>query len=387
MDKAELEAAKEQLARQSDETDREWISKQPSVEVPNGRSWGPGFDGAANAARSVCVADIRPQSVPWLLDRILPLRAVTLLGGPPKTGKSTVATELACCAAEGGEFLGVPFKEPISVLWFHGESEAEYEADYYHQRLEAEAMQRVHILQHNPQGSILDQVAGRVQVTGVKLVIIDTITMAMDFVDGNSQKQIEEQLRKVADVAKQFDIAIVGITHFGKSTHTSVQDRYLGSVKFIGGARALWAVDHVHEDVIEQKQYSEGTRALSVVATNKGLGGISRLFAIKSQKTKANPTGLGMIEWLGGTQDIQADDLFKPTGSESSKRDQALDDVLLVLKEAKEPMQLQAIIDGLDGAHTKRTVQRSLQSARKYGLVEWENRKYAISSRGMNHIN
>ena len=274
---------KNALAIQSVEIDAEFL--HDTQQAP---SWGPGYTGSVQS-RSVCISDVEPQAVPWVLDRILPDRAITLLGGPPKKGKSTIATELACCAAEGSSFLGVPFREPVSTLWFHGESEVEYEADYYHQRLTREELNRIHVLEVMEGAPLLEQIVSEAARLKTKLVIVDTITRPMDIQDGNSQKQVEKQLDRISTAARNLDVAILGITHFGKATQNTVQDRYLGSVKFVGNSRALWAVDHVHADVAEQMQLPEDTRALSVVSTNKGIGGLSQLFTIKNQRTETNP--------------------------------------------------------------------------------------------------
>jgi hypothetical protein len=56
----------------------------------------------------------------WLVDGLLPTRSVTMLYGPPKSGKSFVAIDLAACVATGRPWMGQPTKQG-TVLYVVGE--------------------------------------------------------------------------------------------------------------------------------------------------------------------------------------------------------------------------------------------------------------------------
>jgi len=66
----------------------------------------------------------RPRS--WLGDAFLAPGFRVLIAGAPKLGKSHLATQLLMTAACGGEFLGMQFNSPHSVLYLNAEIKEEY---------------------------------------------------------------------------------------------------------------------------------------------------------------------------------------------------------------------------------------------------------------------
>ena len=93
-----------------------------------------------------------------------------------------------------------------------------------------------------------------------------------------------------------------------------------------------------------------------------------------------------MIQWVDDPQLVSADDLFSGEGSGATKRDQALDGVLAILREKDEPVQLQCLVEALDGVCSERTIKRAMQKARKLGLVKWYKRQYTITASGLDYI-
>lgn len=52
----------------------------------------------------------------WVIQGLVPRRAITFLAGQPKVGKSTIALDLAISAASGQPFLGFPTTRPAKVI-------------------------------------------------------------------------------------------------------------------------------------------------------------------------------------------------------------------------------------------------------------------------------
>ncbi|HHP0467274.1 TPA: AAA family ATPase [Vibrio harveyi] len=62
-----------------------------------------------------------PEEMYIWADGALVKGGLTLFGGVPKVGKSSLLMSMLMSAACGGTFLGYPFDEPHKVLWFQGE--------------------------------------------------------------------------------------------------------------------------------------------------------------------------------------------------------------------------------------------------------------------------
>lgn len=77
----------------------------------------------------------RPRDI--LGDGFLSAGTRALIAGPPKSGKSHLATELLMTAACGGEWLGMKFNKPHDVLYFNAEIRAGYLWKRYEKVLES----------------------------------------------------------------------------------------------------------------------------------------------------------------------------------------------------------------------------------------------------------
>jgi hypothetical protein len=53
----------------------------------------------------------------WLLEGLIPATGLTLLSGPPKCGKSTMARHIAWCVANEEDFLKFRNHNPGPILW------------------------------------------------------------------------------------------------------------------------------------------------------------------------------------------------------------------------------------------------------------------------------
>jgi len=75
-----------------------------------------------------------------------------------------------------------------------------------------------------------------------KLAIIDPYTAYMGKSDSNSNTEVRSFLRPLSDIASDYNISILGITHLNKNQDLSAEFRILGSVGQQNAARMAWLV-------------------------------------------------------------------------------------------------------------------------------------------------
>lgn len=75
-----------------------------------------------------------------------------------------------------------------------------------------------------------------------KLVIIDPYTAYMGNADSNSNTDVRGFLRPLAELAADYHIGMIGITHLNKKEDSSAEFRVLGSVGQQNAARMVWLV-------------------------------------------------------------------------------------------------------------------------------------------------
>ncbi len=75
-----------------------------------------------------------------------------------------------------------------------------------------------------------------------KLVIIDPYTAYMGKADSNSNTEVRSFLRPLSEIAVDYNISVLGITHLNKNQDLSADFRVLGSVGQQNAARMVWLV-------------------------------------------------------------------------------------------------------------------------------------------------
>lgn len=75
-----------------------------------------------------------------------------------------------------------------------------------------------------------------------QLVIIDPYTAYMGTADSNSNTEVRSFLRPLSEVAANYGISILGITHLNKNQDLSAEYRILGSVGQQNTARMVWLI-------------------------------------------------------------------------------------------------------------------------------------------------
>src|SRR5690625_1719371 len=206
------------------------------------------------------MAEVAPEVVEWLWEGRIPLGGVTARLGDPGEGKSTVSLAIATAVS-----LGVPLpgeterREPADVLLLSAEDSP---AHTIRPRLDAMGadVARVHVLdgilrtdgQTVPvqlaEPSHRAHLREAMETHRPRLVIIDPITAYLAETDTHRDADVRTVLAPLAEIAAEYDAAIVYIMHLRKSQADRAIYRAGGSIAFIGAARSALLVGRDPDD-------------------------------------------------------------------------------------------------------------------------------------------
>jgi putative DNA primase/helicase len=190
----------------------------------------------------------------WLWEGFLPAGLMTILGGAPGCGKTTISLSLAATVTRGGLWPdGTRYGERGDVLVFSAEDDHQEIAS----RLRAAGadMTRVHIIAgvatQNGEDAfdpardmgLLEAAVARLEAA--RLLIVDPIVQAVSG-DGHKSNDVRRGLQPLVDLAQRVQCAVVGITHFSKGTSgREPVERITGSLAYGALARVvLVAAEH-----------------------------------------------------------------------------------------------------------------------------------------------
>lgn len=215
------------------------------------------------------VSDVASKPVKWLWEDRIARGKVTLIGGPPKRGKSQLTCALAAPITTGGMFpdgSDAPFG---SVAFITCEDDL---ADTIRPRLEAAGadVSKVHVFdlakvkgkdgklhaqpfnvaEHMPQ--LREFVA---DIGDLRLLIIDPILAYMGRTDSHKTSDVRGAMLGLQQLVAERDIAAVLITHLNKNDGAQgAMNRMAASGAFTAVARGVWLVDFDPADVNRQRR-------------------------------------------------------------------------------------------------------------------------------------
>lgn len=318
------------------------------------------------------------EPVRWLWHGFLPAGMLTILGGAPGCGKTTIALSLAATVTRGATWPdGSRCTQAGDVLIWSGEDAPAVLAP---RLLAAGAdLRRVHFIDgvSDRDGDafdpgrdmeLLEATADKLQAP--RLLILDPVVSA---VAGDSHKgaEVRRALQPVVLLAQRLGCAVLGITHFSKGTGgRDPVERVTGSIAFAALARLVLVAAKVKAEPGDE---GEGRRVLMRAKSNIGAddGG----FAYALERVEVAPEVEGQrVQWreaLEGT----ARELLTEADAEP-ERDEAADDAGQFLSGllADGPAGAAAIFKDAAGAgYSRDQVQRA---ARRIGV---DRRKQGMS--------
>ena len=203
-------------------------------------------------ALTTCMEDVAAEEVEWLMPGRIPLGTVSMIGGDPGSGKSTLTGLLATTVSIGGCWPEQP-GEPTEVGTVVLLTAEENLANAVRPRLDKMGadLSRIHVLTTVEKSDgrlmpfsltrdipLLDEACER--LGEVKLVIIDPIGSYLSGSDSHSDCEVREALLPLFKLAEKHRCAVLLVAHLNKGAGTNVLYRFSGSIGFAGLSRMVW---------------------------------------------------------------------------------------------------------------------------------------------------
>lgn len=205
------------------------------------------------------MSDVEARPVDWLWKAWIPRGKVSILGGHPGDGKSTIALALASTLSRGG-ILPDGQRAPLtSTLLLLAEDDL---ADTVRPRIDVHGgdARRIHAIEvvREPDGrerfvSLADHVPElREQIIrhDIGFLVIDPLTAFLPKADRNAEGDVRDALMPLLRLAGETGVAVLGIMHIGKATGTGRKplQTLLGSTAFGAIARSVLMTADLPED-------------------------------------------------------------------------------------------------------------------------------------------
>ena len=266
------------------------------------------------------------EPVRWLWPGFLPAAMLTILGGAPGCGKTTIALSLAATVTRGGIWPdGSRCTQAGDVMIWSGEDGHAVTAA----RLVAAGadMRRVHFIDgiNGGEGEAFDPgrdmhllEAPAETLTAPRLLILDPIVSA---VAGDSHKgaEVRRALQPVVALGQRLGCAVLGITHFSKGTAgRDPIERVTGSIAFAALARLVLVAAKVKAEAGDD---AEPRRVLMRAKTNIGPDDGGFAYSLERVEVASEVEGQ-RVRWLevlqGTARELLADAEAEPENDDGT---------------------------------------------------------------------
>lgn len=225
------------------------------------------------------LAEYEDRDFEWIWPGYFPTAGISLVGGEPGVGKSTLLTWFAASLSVGRPFPNEPFeeREPCSVLFFRGEDDisrvvkkkaAQFGADLskivvYEEFAEAGKILPPSLQRLDALGNAIDATE---RETGApcRAIFVDPVSIAWgDDVDANRQADVRAVLRPLQIFVERRNLAAILVTHLrktGTNDKSTLKDRFIGSIDVVAAARVAY--------LLQKKRKRPGYSEMSCVKSN-----------------------------------------------------------------------------------------------------------------------
>ncbi len=301
----------------------------------------PTFDGAAmvdtaarvavdrSTATTVCLADIEPRDVDWLIHGRLPKGMLAVLDGDTATGKTTTVCDLIGSLTTGRPWAGAVGKQAPRDVVMLGHEDSPHHT--IRPRLDAAGADcaRVHLLT-DIDGRLpkfpddCDAIETLIQRKRAALMVIDPISAYLGGVDLNQDGEIRGALAPLVVLAERTGVTVLMIRHLRKSGGVSALHRGLGSVAISALARTAMML------LMDPDDPSGEARILTWTKLSVGPAPKSLRWRLGPATASGRPPG---IVWDATPCDLSADAILDRQDARPERRG-VVDDVADWLRQA-----------------------------------------------------
>ena len=312
----------------------------------------------------VMASTLTRKEVSWLWPGRIPLGKLTLLVGDPGLGKSLLTLDLASVVSTGLTWPdGSAGVTPSGVVLLSAEDGLE---DTIVPRLDAAGAnrERIGILKgvrwYDPdtKQETVDMFSLKRDISRLEkaidtvpktlLVIVDPISAYLGSTDSHNNSEVRAVLGPLAELAEKTGVALVAVDHLNKSKAGPAIYRSMGSIGFVGAARAVWGI-------VKDKQ-DPATRLMVPIKCNLSPDTTGMSYTVMESPDFPN---VPIIAWSRNVVKMTADEVM--SGEREKDADQHCDvDAWLseMLADGKMSVKdLQRV--ARDSGHHWRTVERS----------------------------
>ncbi len=337
------------------------------------------------------------EPVRWLWHGFLPAAMLTIVGGAPGCGKTTIALSLAATVSSGGQWPdGTQFGDAGDVLIWSGEDAHAVLAA----RLVAMGanMSRVHFIDgiSGGEGEAFDPgrdmpllEATAAKLTSPRLLIVDPIVSAVTG-DAHKGAEVRRALQPVVALAQRLGCSVLGITHFSKGTAgRDPTERITGSIAFAALARLVLVAAKVKAD----EEGGEPRRVL--VRAKSNIGPDDGGFAYSLDRMQVAPEVEGQrVRWLealqGSAREVLAEAEADPEDdAESTALDEAVQFLKSELRDGPRPAKA-IFSEARNAGHAERTIKRAKGKLQVESIKEKAGWVWALpikDAKGVNSAN
>lgn len=265
-------------------------------------------------------SSVKTERLDWLIPNWIPKRSLTLLAGREGLGKSTIACDIAAQATRG-ELTGTPMRvaylatedsTSITVKPRLQAAGADLDNVFFFE-VATETGGTGSLTLPGDTGLLTNALVDR----DVHLVVLDAAKSAMHgSLDGHRDDDVRQFLEPLAAMADKHDIAVIGLTHFGKRESSDTGKLMLGSIAWSQIARSVLSV--------AQSKDEDGHLVVTNTKGNLARETVSRKVQIVSATVPVDEgdfAEVGRAQW-GEYTEVSAADLLAPRDEANDERDE-----------------------------------------------------------------